>query len=57
MLKKKGDSRSNGASTSEKQTNYANIAEKAVEEPCDVLLVNPGRGKGRFSNTWLLDSG
>ena len=55
MLKKKGGSGADGASTSGKQTNQAGIAEEAIE-PCDVLSVNPGRGKGRFSDAWLFDS-
>ena len=57
MLKKKGGLGADGASTNEKQTNQADGAEEAVEEPCDVLLVNSGRGKGRFLDAWLLDSG
>jgi len=48
MLKKRGGQGSDGASTSGKQTNQASVAEKVVEEPCDVLSVNPDRGKGRF---------
>jgi len=57
MLKKRGGSGSDGASTSRKQTSQAGIDEKAIEEPCDVLSMNPGRGKWRFSDAWLLDSG
>ena len=57
MLKKKGGPGIAGASTSGKQTNQASVAEEAVEEPCNVLSVNPGRGKGRFSDAWLLDAG
>jgi len=57
MLKKKGGLAANRASTSGKQTNQVGVAEKAVEESCDVLLVNPSRGNGRFSDDWLLDSG
>jgi len=56
MLKKKGGSGADGASTVGKQTNQAGVAEKAVEESCNALSVNLGRGKGGFSDTWLLDS-
>jgi len=31
-----------------RQSNQAGVAEEVVEEPCDVMSVNPGRGKGRF---------
>jgi len=41
----------------EKNSNQVGVAKEAVEEPCDVLSVNPGRGKERFSDAWLLDSG
>ena len=51
--KKKGGSEANGASTRGKQSNQAGVAKEVVEKPCDALLVNQGRGKGRF----LLDSG
>jgi len=37
--------------------NQASIAQEAVKELCDVPSVNSGRGKGRFSDAWLLDSG
>jgi len=57
MLKKKGGLGDDGASTSEKQLTQAGIVEEAVEEPCDVLSVNSGRGKGRLSDVSLLDSG
>ena len=57
MLEKKGGSRAYGASTSGKQTNQASVAEEAVEEPSNILSVNPSRGKGRTSDVWLLDSG
>ena len=56
LLKKKGNPKADGASTNGKQTNQSGVAEKAIEEPCDVLSVNPGRGKRRFSDAWLLDS-
>ena len=55
--KKRGGSGSNGASTSGKQTNQAGVTDEAVEKPCNVLSVIPGRGKRRFSYAWLLDSG
>jgi len=57
MLKKKGGPRADGSSTIGKQMNQAGIAEEAVEELCDVLSMNPGKGKGRFLDAWLLDSG
>ena len=57
MLKKKGGPGADEASTSGKQSNQDSVAEETVEEPCDVLSVNLDRGKGRFSNVWLLDSG
>jgi len=57
MPKKKGGPRADGVSTSGKQSKQVGIAEEAVEEPCDVLSVNPSGGKGRFSDAWLLDSG
>ena len=50
MLKKKSDPGAHGASTSEKQSNQAGIAKKKVEKPCDILSMNPGRDKGRFSD-------
>ena len=56
ILKKKGGPRIDGASTSGNQSNQAGVAKEAVEEPCNVLSVNPDRGKGRFSDFWLLDS-
>jgi len=56
MLKKGGPG-VDGVSTNGKQTNQASIAEELVEEPCDVLSVNPDRDKGRLSDAWLLDSG
>jgi len=49
MLNKKGIPGADGASTSWKHSDQAGVAEEAAEEPCDVLSVNPGRGKGRFS--------
>jgi len=48
MLKKKGGLGAGGASTGGKQSDQASVAEEAVEEPCDVLSLNPGRGKRRF---------
>jgi len=55
--KEQGWSRTDRASISGKQSNQASITEEAVEEPCDILSVNPGKDKGRFSDAWLLDSG
>ena len=55
MPKKKGHPWVDGVSTSGKQSNQVGVAEKAVEEPCDALLVNPSRGKGELSDAWLLD--
>ena len=55
MLKKKGGPGYDGTSTSEKQSNQVGVAKKAIEEPYDVLPVNPGKGKGRFSDAWLLE--
>ena len=43
MLKKSGPGSDEG-STNGKQTNQADVTEEAVEEPCDVLSVNLGRG-------------
>ena len=57
MLKKKGGLEADGASTNRKQSNQAGITMEAVKEPCNILLVNSGRNKGRFSDAWLLDSG
>jgi len=57
MLKKKDGPGADGASISGKESDQVGVSEEAVEEPCDVLLVNSGRGKGRFSNAWLLNSG
>ena len=37
--------------------NQDGIAKEAVEKPYYVLLVNLGRGKGRFLCAWLLDLG
>ena len=56
MLKKKSGLRADGASTSGKQSNQADIVKEAAEEPCDVLSVNLGRDKGWFSDARLLDS-
>jgi len=54
---KKGDPGADEATTNEKQTNQIGVAEEAVEKSCDGLSVNLGRGKGRFSDAWLLNSG
>jgi len=50
MLKKKGGLGADGASTSGKQSNQGSVAEEAIEESCDALSVNSGKGKGRFSD-------
>jgi len=49
-LKKKGGSGADRASTSRKQSDQAGVAEETVEEHCDVLPVNPDKGKRRFSD-------
>ena len=54
---KKGNPRANGASTNGKQSNQAGVLEKAVGEPYDILSVNPGRDKGRFSVLGYLTRG
>ena len=51
MLKKIGGPGADRACTSEKQRNQASRGSGRV------VSVNSGRGKGRFSDTWLLDSG
>ena len=43
-----------GASISEK-SDQAGVVEKADEDSCDVLTAESGKGK--YSDTWLLDSG
>jgi len=53
---KNGGSRANGANNSEKQQDQANIAKKALEESCDVLSVNPSRGKGSQMHGCLIRS-
>ena len=50
ILKKKDGSGANGARTSGKQWNKVGVAKEEVEESCDVLPVNLGRGKERFSD-------
>jgi len=53
MLKKKGCTDSDGASTSEKSEKVS-VVEEADENPCDVLITHSGRGK--YLDVWLLDS-
>ena len=50
LIKKKGGSKADEASTSEKQSDQADVAKEPVEELCDVLSVNPNKGKGRYSD-------
>ena len=57
MLKKKGGLGSDETSTSGKQKNQAGVAKKVVEEPCDALSVDLGRGKGRFLDACYLTRG
>ena len=54
MLKRKGGKDSDGVSPSEK-SDQARVIEGAYDDACDVLTAESGKGK--YSDTWLLDSG